>query len=239
MPGKCKSDEICERGNGWGYMQRSYCRAATCRDLMCADDEVCIEEQAKCYRWGNCPTVGKCVTKESLCDEASCQTQETCEIITPRCYRYPCNPIAVCQKDPCEDKECSDDEFCKICVGPPCDGTPVCVAKASLCAAVTCPDGQECKVIQPRCYRPPCHPKAICQKTDPCEGNCEADEICEGGNGWGYMKRPYCRAATCRDLTCTDAEVCIEEQVQCYRWGGCPTVGKCVTKQSMCDIHAK
>jgi len=173
-----------------------------------------------------CPNCD-CIT----CNETKCADNEECRVTVVNCFRAPCPPIPTCYPkpvecamfkcDPCKDRYTfeRDDNGCqKGCTCVPME--PIVDPPPPVsCAAVSCPVGSNCEIIQPPCAsgaascpaRTECVPNAEDQYPPDCPPviaigcvNFTRPKLCSPAKGCPVPEQRCC-ATYCDGAECTAA----------------------------------
>ncbi|CAD6191693.1 unnamed protein product [Caenorhabditis auriculariae] len=145
--------------------------------LGCKPGCKCVEgfyrnEQNKCVRQSDCPTVPPLTCANVLCPKGF-KCEETAD--GPRCTKAPPtgNPT-------CANIDCPKGYKCKMvgaCFHDGCRKIPTCVKGYDPCSKVHCRKGSVCTLVRTQCYRTPCPIVAQCIVQPGGPSSCPKNEI--------------------------------------------------------------
>ncbi|MCK6510087.1 putative Ig domain-containing protein [Myxococcota bacterium] len=181
-PDYCKEQRICAGDT---------CAADPCGGVKCPAGQTCKGGQCTgdlpCKTDVDCPSVGICIDR--ICSD-------------PGCFRDGCSDgklciKAKCQDNPCANKQCGVDEFCR-----PIDG--LCVKRCPTCAT-----GKIC--VNGVCQDDPCASKQ-CNSGERCKnGQCVPEDPCKNGRLCKFQRacsEESCSEDPCAGLTCPNNGTC-------------------------------
>ena len=127
-PDPCANPDLCEDGQ--------FCRAGqcipSCAQISCPLAQMCIDGLCRCTD-GSLPQDGGCPSDP--CDGVSCELGSACR-------------GGICEADPCGGLTCRDGETCRAPrADERCEDDALACCLFNGCAAVNCPPGQECVLV--------------------------------------------------------------------------------------------
>ncbi len=195
---------------------------APCHNGECAKGLKCVNGfcEGDLCKSVTCPKGQKCVGGSCYkpCDLIKCDSGYVCmagQCVKNDCYLRGCPDgkrcvYGFCQSDPCKDKKCDANQFCR-------DGKCI-----NSCANVKCASNQKC--VDGQCVDDP-------HKSGPCAGvSCAKGEECQNGQ---------CVASSCANITCPKGRHCVEGRcvydpcinIKCPAGQSCED-GQCIGKSS-------
>jgi subtilase family serine protease len=201
--GQCQKGRVCHHG---------VCVPDLCADIKCPDPSkmICVlrgdSHKAQCILPQPCQIDSEC-SGELICEAGVCTA--------PRCYdpKQACAADQICREykcqiDPCKDKKCGSDAFCRdgqcrdVCAGVSCAVGRICRdgrCEVDTCTAITCPVGQKC--ISGLCAVDLCAAGTPCKYSRICLQNKCMQDACK------LIKCPIA-SQRCIDGQCTDPPAC-------------------------------
>ncbi|XP_013401614.1 keratin-associated protein 10-7 isoform X2 [Lingula anatina] len=150
-----------------------------------------------------------------------CSTGEKCVLQRVQCVRFPCDPVPVCVKDPCNGCKglCTSEDTC----GTPCDVRSFCLPPPppTGCAAMLCAVGHRC--VEGPDGQGRCLPS--CALID-CQPGYDCIEGPLGGK---------CVPVTCKVTGCPKGEKCVSSNISGYRCVSTCAIRHCAETQVCSD----
>ncbi|CAM9986066.1 unnamed protein product [Ascophyllum nodosum] len=251
--GTCDDFQDCLVSFDFYYTGATFYCADKCDPSPCAEDEVCGLVYSTCSdKESSCPPIATCypivdncngecgefqdclLYAEGSADEeyycadscspSPCEDGQVCLLQEVQCIRAPCPPFSACSDEDLCLGACGEFEECALDDFEP--DNPIYYCK-DVCEPSPCAKDEVCELSEIVCAGPPslCSPSATCTAIDPCDGTCGEFQDCllyaEGSADEEY----YC-ADSCFPSPCEDGQVCLLQEVQCFR-APCPPFSAC------------